>query len=178
MSLTEAQISSLLTWIDEIPLSRPKRNITRDFSDGGSCFKFFKVKFPDLNVCFCVLLPTIVACAEVIHHFFPKLVEMHMYSPANSVSQKMSNWNTLNRKRNTILYCYKKVTKQTCIIYKTTEKVFRKIGYSCSQDIISKIVENKPGYIEYLLHDIRPKVRKRSKNETPRLYMDTRNYAD
>lgn len=44
-------------WIDEIPLSRPKRNITRDFSDG-------------------------VMVAEVIHHFIPKLISMHNYSPA------------------------------------------------------------------------------------------------
>jgi hypothetical protein len=28
-------LEDLYTWVDEIPLSRPKRNITRDFSDGG-----------------------------------------------------------------------------------------------------------------------------------------------
>jgi len=36
--------------VDEIPLSRPKRSITRDFSDG-------------------------VLMAELVHHYFPKLVE-------------------------------------------------------------------------------------------------------
>ena len=25
----------IYNWVDEIPLSRPKRNIARDFSDGG-----------------------------------------------------------------------------------------------------------------------------------------------
>ena len=25
----------IYNWVDEIPLSRPKKNITRDFSDGG-----------------------------------------------------------------------------------------------------------------------------------------------
>ncbi|KAJ3275313.1 Sperm flagellar protein 1, partial [Borealophlyctis nickersoniae] len=69
--LTEPEIQSLYAWVDEIPLSRPKRNITRDFSDG-------------------------VALAEIIKHYIPKLVEIHNYSPANSVGQKVYNWNTLN----------------------------------------------------------------------------------
>ena len=33
--MNEEELQKLYTWIDEIPLSRPKRNITRDFSDGG-----------------------------------------------------------------------------------------------------------------------------------------------
>ena len=37
---TEADLQDLYTWIDEIPLSRPKKNITRDFSDGGDIVKF------------------------------------------------------------------------------------------------------------------------------------------
>ena len=34
MSLTDEQLQRLYTWVDEIPLSRPKRNIARDFADG------------------------------------------------------------------------------------------------------------------------------------------------
>lgn len=34
--LTDDQLQQLYTWVDEIPLSRPKRNINRDFSDGGA----------------------------------------------------------------------------------------------------------------------------------------------
>ena len=37
---TEADLQDLYTWIDEIPLSRPKKNITRDFSDGGDIVTF------------------------------------------------------------------------------------------------------------------------------------------
>jgi hypothetical protein len=33
--LDEDALQDLYTWIDEIPLSRPKRSIARDFSDGG-----------------------------------------------------------------------------------------------------------------------------------------------
>ncbi|XP_023994167.1 sperm flagellar protein 1 isoform X2 [Salvelinus sp. IW2-2015] len=71
--LNEEILQDLFAWIDKIPLSRPKRNITRDFSDG-------------------------VMAAEVVKYFFPKLVELHNYTPANSIQQKLSNWGTLNRK--------------------------------------------------------------------------------
>ncbi|XP_064631486.1 sperm flagellar protein 1-like isoform X2 [Lineus longissimus] len=66
-------LEDLYTWVDEIPLSRPKRNITRDFSDG-------------------------VLVAETMKHFFPKLVELHNYPAANSTEAKVTNWKLLNRK--------------------------------------------------------------------------------
>jgi hypothetical protein len=31
----DEDLQRIYTWVDDIPLSRPKRNITRDFSDGG-----------------------------------------------------------------------------------------------------------------------------------------------
>ena len=34
----DVEIDSLYQWIDRIPLSRPKKNITKDFSDGGEYF--------------------------------------------------------------------------------------------------------------------------------------------
>ena len=40
--LDEAVLEELYAWVDSIPLSRPKKNITRDFSDGGiHCLSFF-----------------------------------------------------------------------------------------------------------------------------------------
>jgi|AntAceMinimDraft_11_1070367.scaffolds.fasta_scaffold308893_1 hypothetical protein len=35
--------------------------------------------------------------AEVVQHYFPKLVQLHNYSSANSTKQKMYNWGTLSR---------------------------------------------------------------------------------
>lgn len=35
----DAELEQLYTWIDSIPLSRPKKNIGRDFSDGGRLHK-------------------------------------------------------------------------------------------------------------------------------------------
>ncbi|XP_033126505.1 sperm flagellar protein 1-like [Anneissia japonica] len=72
-SLEEEKLQELYAWIDNIHLSRPKRSITRDFSDG-------------------------VLTAEVVANFLPKLVELHNYTPANSTQQKQNNWGTLNRK--------------------------------------------------------------------------------
>lgn len=36
-TLDDHQLQELYAWVDEISLTRPKRNITRDFSDGGKC---------------------------------------------------------------------------------------------------------------------------------------------
>jgi hypothetical protein len=33
--MENGQIEILYNWVDEIPLSRPKKNIARDFADGG-----------------------------------------------------------------------------------------------------------------------------------------------
>mmetsp|Transcript_82264 Transcript_82264/g.220791 ORF Transcript_82264/g.220791 Transcript_82264/m.220791 type:complete len:285 (-) Transcript_82264:190-1044(-) len=73
MNNDSPEVQEIYVWVDQVPLSRPKRNIARDFSDA-------------------------VLAAEVIHFFYPKLVEMHNYSAANSNSQKMYNWQTLNKR--------------------------------------------------------------------------------
>lgn len=57
--------------VDKVPLSRPKKNIARDFSDG-------------------------VLLAEIIKHYSPNLVEIHNYPAAHSSTQKLYNWKTLN----------------------------------------------------------------------------------
>eukprot|EP01042_Synura_sphagnicola_P024055 gene24055-30746_t len=97
--LTDEQFRAIYAWIDAIPLSRPKRNITRDFSDG------------------CML-------AEVIAAYFPQLVELHNYPPANSVKQKVYNFETLNT------------------------RVLKKLGFTIPRHVIEDIVACKPGVVE------------------------------
>ncbi len=77
--LTEDELNSVYNWVDEIPLSKPKKNIARDFADG-------------------------VLCAEIVYHYYPKLVEIHNYSSAHSTSAKLYNWNTLNRKHAILVF--------------------------------------------------------------------------
>jgi hypothetical protein len=71
--LTDDELQRVYRWVDHIPMSRPKRHIARDFSDG-------------------------VLMSELIAHFFPQLVELHNYSKSNASTQKQYNWATLNQK--------------------------------------------------------------------------------
>ncbi|XP_067277787.1 sperm flagellar protein 1 [Pseudorasbora parva] len=107
--LDKETLQDLYAWIDKIPLSRPKRNIARDFSDG-------------------------VMAAEVVKHFFPKLVDLHNYTPAHSTQQKLSNWSTLNK------------------------KVFSKLNFHIHEDLLKKIVVSTAGYIEPVLCSLREKI--------------------
>lgn len=66
-------LEDLYTWVDRVPLSKPKRKIERDFADG-----------------------TLVA--EIVRYYLPDLVDSHNYISNSSSTQKRSNWETLNRK--------------------------------------------------------------------------------
>ena len=71
--LSEVELNEIYLWVDTFKLSRPKKNINRDFSDG-------------------------VLMAEVIHWSFPKMIDLHNYFPANNFDRKMINWRLLNKK--------------------------------------------------------------------------------
>ncbi|CAB3987525.1 sperm flagellar 1-like [Paramuricea clavata] len=109
--LDDETLQVLYTWIDEIPLSRPKRNIARDFSDG-------------------------VLVAEIVSHFLPKLVEIHNYSAANSITQKKDNWSTLQR------------------------KVLGRLEYKVSDDLLDGVCKCQSGAIEVFLINLRNKIDK------------------
>lgn len=49
----------------------------------------------DLSTSSPALTPPVLV-AEVIAHFYPRLVELHNYSSANAMTQKVYNWQTLN----------------------------------------------------------------------------------
>ena len=119
MEVTEEDLHRLYSWIDDIPLSRPKRHFTRDFSDG-------------------------VLMAEVMRYYFPKLVQMHNYSSANSTRQKIYNWETLNR------------------------KVMQRIGIEVPQAHLEAIVNCEPRAIESLLKLARVQILKRQAMPTAR----------
>lgn len=65
--MDDEELQRIYQWVDDIPLTRPKRNIARDFADG-------------------------VLVAEIVGHYFPKLIEVHNYPAANSYATKMYNW--------------------------------------------------------------------------------------
>ncbi|XP_031778531.1 sperm flagellar protein 1 [Nasonia vitripennis] len=66
-------VGEIYAWLDQIPLSRPKRNVARDFSDG-------------------------VLMAELLKRYYPRHVDVQNYIPGSSIAKKIDNWCTLNRK--------------------------------------------------------------------------------
>ncbi|KAL4459165.1 hypothetical protein ABPG75_014030 [Micractinium tetrahymenae] len=99
---TEEELQALYEWVDSVPLSRPKKSIARDFADG-------------------------VLMAELVHHYFPKLVELHNYSPAHNSMQKAYNWSTLN------------------------QKVFKRMGFMLAREQYEAVSNADPGAVERVL---------------------------
>ena len=54
--IDDAVLQELYSWVDQIPLSRPKKNLTRDFSDGGKkeLFTLYKMEAPKMLVLYTV----------------------------------------------------------------------------------------------------------------------------
>ena len=99
---SEEEIQRIYNWMDDLKLSRPRRNISRDFADG-------------------------VLIAEVLHQYFPRLVELHNYSAANSSTQKQYNWATLNK------------------------KVLRRLGLQLHPSDVDDLINAVPGAVEKIL---------------------------
>ena len=49
MEVADSELKPLYQWVDEIPLSRPKRNIARDFADGKR--RVLALVAPGFGVC-------------------------------------------------------------------------------------------------------------------------------
>lgn len=107
--LQEDELVELYAWVDSIPLSRPKKNIARDFADG-------------------------VLAAEIVHHYFPKLVELHNYPSASNSKQKLINWTTLNH------------------------RVFRKLGFNLPTHSCESVAFGESGAVERVLKLLRAKL--------------------
>lgn len=124
-----------------------------------------------------------VLTAEVVHHYFPRIVELHNYSPANSTSQKLDNWRTLNRKLSVALLSsfydpnqliYNPSYNTLCpllnwpfnlslffllLFFPIIVKVFSKFNFNVPDHLLKSIVSCKPGAVEYILNHLRTKVR-------------------
>ncbi len=75
-----------------------------------------------------------ILVAEIIRYYLPDLVEMHNYTPANSLQQKKANWGILNK------------------------KVLTNFGLDLPDVIIAGLSNCKPGLIEVLLFNLRLKI--------------------
>lgn len=107
--LHQDELPELYAWVDSLPLSKPKKSINRDFSDG-------------------------VCMAETIHCFFPRLVDLHNYTPASNTATKFYNWNTLN------------------------QRVFRRLGFTLDKPMLEAVAMAEAGVIERILKLAREKM--------------------
>ncbi|MGH0151040.1 UNVERIFIED_CONTAM: hypothetical protein FKN15_019190 [Acipenser sinensis] len=145
--LDDDSLQELYSWVDNMPLSRPKRNVTRDFSDGEAGLNSLQELYswvdnmplsrPKRNVT--RDFSDGVLAAEIVNFHFPKLVEMHNYVPASSTQQKVDNWSQLNR------------------------KVFNRLSFSVPEDQIRKITQCSPGVVEQVLSTLREKIEQKHK---------------
>ena len=75
--MSDDELEAIYTWVDEVPLKRPKKNIQRDFADGS-------------------------LLAHIIQHYLPKnqkaLIQVHNYPETMKREAKKNNWEQLNRK--------------------------------------------------------------------------------
>ncbi|XP_036836904.1 sperm flagellar protein 1 isoform X6 [Oncorhynchus mykiss] len=90
--------------------------------------------------------------AEVVKYFFPKLVELHNYTPANSIQQKLSNWGTLNR------------------------KVFSKLNFHIPEETVKRIVVSTAGVIEPVLCSLRERIDDKRQQCTEDTLLDVEYY--
>lgn len=72
-STIEKNYYHVYEWVDNIPLSKNKRNFARDFSDGS-------------------------LVAEIVKHYHPKLIDLHNTPASLKLDRKRKNWELLNEK--------------------------------------------------------------------------------
>ncbi|KAK5645337.1 hypothetical protein RI129_006637 [Pyrocoelia pectoralis] len=85
-----------------------------------------------------------VPLAEILKHHYPKLVELHNYTPKNSISQKLINWQTLNR------------------------KVLSKLDLSLTNEVMEELSQSVPGAIEKLLFSVKERIERVPPEKSPR----------
>jgi hypothetical protein len=121
-NLTDAQLEELYEWVDSVQLSRRKKHLARDFSDG-------------------------VLFAEMVHHFYPHLVELHNYDQGLRIDTKIYNWKTLNT------------------------KVLKGLNLTLSTETITALANAQPGCIERVLWALK-QVSAKPKQQSPRYFDD------
>uniref|UniRef100_A0A170YCW6 Sperm flagellar protein 1-like protein n=1 Tax=Triatoma infestans TaxID=30076 RepID=A0A170YCW6_TRIIF len=110
------KLDELLEWLNNIEFSRPKKVIARDFADG----RFM---------------------AELLKKYYPRMVELHNYPSANSISNKLKNWQVLNN------------------------KVLIPLGLGQSERFLTDVASGVKGTVEHLLCLIKNKIDDQKKKE-------------
>lgn len=89
--------------------------------------------------------------AELLKRYYPRHVDIHNYISGNSISKKIDNWCTLNR------------------------KVLSKLDIKLGRDVINQLANSQPGVIEKVLTELRVKILKDCNAERDSLYSEFEN---
>ncbi|XP_034945826.1 sperm flagellar protein 1-like [Chelonus insularis] len=109
-------LDEIYTWLNQMTFSRPRKNLARDFANG-------------------------VFMAELLKRYYPRYVDLHNYSHTNSLSSKIDNWCTLNK------------------------KVFQKINMKISDKTIYQVATCQDKAIEDVLIKVRNRILKNCNDE-------------
>jgi hypothetical protein len=89
------------------------------------------------------VMPTVLL-SQVLHHYHPRLVDLHNYSSTLSLAAKRSNWQTLNA------------------------KVLKRLHCTVTSDEIERLVKGEKGAIERLLLRVQARLRDWGETESRR----------
>ncbi|XP_073970248.1 retinol dehydrogenase 11-like isoform X3 [Rhodnius prolixus] len=112
----DSRLEEILEWLNEIEFSRPKKILGRDFADG-------------------------IFMAELLKKYYPRMVDLHNYPPANSIANKLKNWQVLNT------------------------KVLTPLGINQSDKFLKDVAIGSKGVVEHLLCLIKDKLEEAKKQE-------------
>lgn len=68
-------------------------------------------------LCIILVFMSLVMAAELVKHFFPKMVDLHNYTPAHSTHQKLTNWNMLNRQADAFVFSQTVIKSILMVVY-------------------------------------------------------------
>ena len=122
-----------------VPLDRRSASITTEEANRTRFLGWSVTRSESLfsRLSFCPLSLSLgqgLLVAEIVRYYLPDWVDMHNYTPANSLQQKKANWGILNK------------------------KVLGKFGLDIPDVIISGLSNGKPGLVEVLLFNLRLKI--------------------
>lgn len=70
-TLDADELADLYEWLDRVPLSKPRSNVEKDFSDG-------------------------ILAAEIVRFYYPDIVDFRMLRPALSIADRTEQWKLIN----------------------------------------------------------------------------------
>lgn len=180
-SETGDHLGEIYNWIDGIKFSRPKKNIARDFSDGGNkhlnlvsaaiskYFNNLKKYFSSFSI---GKERERISHRIEIYHVFQKSSIFH--NKKNSILVLMAELLKLYYPKYVDVHNYitgNSVSKKIDNWCMLNRKVLSKIDMKLGKEVINQLASSQPGIIEKVLSDLRVKILKTNNIDRESLYL-------